>query len=104
MCKSFAHQYVYWPGISKDIETEVSKCTVCRKYKRSNIKEPINQYEIPERPWEKLGADIFKFSKHDYLVVLDYHSKYPEFAKLESKTARCCHHEDEDDILKTRNS
>ena len=47
-CKSFACEYVYWPGISKDIETEVSKCTVCQKYKRSNIKEPINQHEIPE--------------------------------------------------------
>ena len=67
----------------------MSKCTVCQKHKRSNIKEPINQHEIPERPWEKLGADIFTFGKYDYLVVVDYYSKYPEFAKLESKTARC---------------
>ena len=69
----------------------MSKCTVCQKYKRRNIKKPINQHEIRERPWEKLAADIFTFDKYDYLVVVDYYyySKYPEFAKLESKTARC---------------
>ena len=32
---------------------------------------------------------IFTFGKYDYLVVVDYYSKYPKFTKLESKTARC---------------
>ena len=48
-----------------------------------------NLHEIPERPWEKLAADIFTFGKYDYLVVVDYYSKFPEFTKLESKTAGC---------------
>ena len=72
-CKSFPHEDVYWPEISKGIETKVSKCTVCQKYKGSNIKEPINQHEIPEQPWEKLAADIFTFGMYDYLVVVDYY-------------------------------
>ncbi|GFO24396.1 Pol polyprotein [Plakobranchus ocellatus] len=38
-------------------------------------------HEIPNRPWAKLGADIFYFGGHDYLLVVDYFSKYPEIAR-----------------------
>ncbi|GFO34956.1 transposon ty3-i Gag-Pol polyprotein [Plakobranchus ocellatus] len=44
-------------------------------------------HEIPNRPWAKLGADIFHFGGHDYLLVVDYFSKYPEIARLKTKTA-----------------
>ena len=29
-----ARTVMYWPGISKDIEYEVSKCSVCMKYQK----------------------------------------------------------------------
>ena len=39
------------------------------------------------RPWDKLGADHFTFAATDYLIVVDYFSKYPEVIKVKSKCA-----------------
>ena len=44
-------------------------------------------HEIPDRPWAKLGADIFSLKDHDYLVVIDYFFKCPEVEQLTCKTA-----------------
>ena len=57
-CKSQARAVVYWPGMSTAIERMVTKCSVCLKYQRENQKEPLLSHEVPQRPWQKLGADI----------------------------------------------
>ena len=44
-------------------------------------------HEIPDRPWAKVGADIFSFKNQEYLVVVDYYSKFPEVEQLTCKTA-----------------
>ena len=44
-------------------------------------------HAMPTRPWAKLGSDIFEFGGHDYLLVVDYYSKYPEIERLTCKTA-----------------
>ena len=45
-------------------------------------------HEIPSRPWEKLGVDYFTFSNQDYLIIVDYFSKYPEVIPMSFKTAQ----------------
>ncbi|GFN78382.1 Pol polyprotein [Plakobranchus ocellatus] len=100
-CKSRARESIFWSGITKDIELHVHKCNTRAKFRNSNRKEPTISHEIPNRPWAKLGADIFHFGGHDYLLVVDYFSngghdyllvvdyfsKYPEIARLTTKTA-----------------
>ena len=47
-------------------------------------------YEVPQRPWQKLGADIFELNTNSYLhnvVVVDHYSKYPELCLMKDKTA-----------------
>ena len=44
-------------------------------------------HEIPDRPWAQVDADIFSFNEHNYLVVVDYFSKFPEVEQLTCKTA-----------------
>jgi hypothetical protein len=44
-------------------------------------------HEVPSRPWQKVGADIFSLYGKDYLLVVDYYSKYPEVNLLSGKTA-----------------
>ena len=86
-CKTRARVCVYWPAMYKAIEQAVKKYPVCNKHSKGNQKEPMILHEISNRPWEKLGADYFTFAGKDYLLVVDYFSKYPEVVRMNSKTA-----------------
>ena len=46
-------------------------------------KEKIIHHDIPLRPWEVVGADIFHFNNRNYLCVIDYNSKCPIVKRLE---------------------
>ena len=43
---------------------------------------------MPERPWQKVGCDIFSLDEKDYLCTVDYFSGYFEIDHLERKTER----------------
>ena len=86
-CKLKAATVMFWPNMNRDIDLKVAECPICVTYSRSNQREPMIPHELPSRPWAKLGSDIFEFAGKDYLVVVDYFSKYPEVISLPSKTA-----------------
>ena len=44
-------------------------------------------HSVPMRPWDKVGADHFSWAAKNYLLIVDYFSKYPEVIKVESKSA-----------------
>ncbi len=58
--KAQARQVVFWPGMAKDIESMVSKCSTCQKFQPQNQREPLQSHDIPDVPWLRLGADIFE--------------------------------------------
>ena len=71
-CRARAREIMYWPNMFADIEQTVAKCATCATFRRQNNKQPMIPHEVPDRPWAKVGADIFSFKDHDYLVVVDY--------------------------------
>ncbi|MES9901692.1 MAG: RNase H-like domain-containing protein, partial [Sedimenticola sp.] len=87
-CKSRARTSLYWPYMNADIEQTCSSCCICNKYKVSNQKEPLIPHEVPKRAWEKVGMDIFEYKAKDYLLVVDYYSKFIEIRHLHGKTAQ----------------
>ena len=86
-CKSRARAILFWPGMSKDIHQKMSKCATCATYKMKNQKEPMIAHHIPDRPWQKLGADLCEHKGENYLVVVGYYLKFIETALLPNKTA-----------------
>ena len=86
-CKARARGAVFWPGINSAIDELVSKCSTCQQHQRSNQREPLIPQEVPKRPWATVAADIFYYKGKDYLLVVDYFSKYPEVARLSSKNS-----------------
>lgn len=85
-CRERARQAVWWPGLSTQLKNLVESCDICAR-ERVNHKEPLIPSDFPERPWEVIGTDLFDWNNHQYLLVVDYFSRYVEVAKLSSTTS-----------------
>ena len=88
-CKARARVSLYWPLMGVDIEDVVGRCAVCQKYRAANQKEPLIPHSVPALRWQQVALDIMTHKGKDYLVAVDYLSKFPEIALLERKTAAC---------------
>ena len=86
-CKDRARAVLYWPTMTQQIDAMVSDCPVCLRFRKSMLKEPMISHPIPAHPWLKVAADIMSWRGADYLIVVDYFSKYIEFTRLQDKTA-----------------
>lgn len=86
-CRKRAREVMYWPRINQDIANEVSDCSTCLRYQSSNPAEPLKSHSVPDRPYQKVGADLFVCARNDFIVVTDYYSLYPEVIRLHTTTA-----------------
>jgi transposase InsO family protein len=85
-CRRRAREVLFWPGMSEKIAEMVNRCDVCRTYQKRQTKEPLQPHSVPERPWQKIGVDLFTFSQQEYLLLVDYYSKFIEVEWLKSDT------------------
>ncbi|XP_052797485.1 uncharacterized protein K02A2.6-like [Mya arenaria] len=81
-CLRRARDVMFWPGISADITNLVLKCNTCLKHRNSNPKEPLIPLEIPDYPWQIIGTDLFTWENRNYLLIVDYYSRYFEVKEL----------------------
>ena len=65
---------VYWIGLNKEIENHIVRCGPCQINSKSQSKEPVIPIEIPNRPWQKLDAELFFQGGKWYLLICDYYS------------------------------
>lgn len=65
-CIRRPRQYVFWPGMSSEIRKTVEICTVCNSPRTKPSMEPRAQHNVSERPWEKVGTDLFYHSGKPY--------------------------------------
>lgn len=85
-CRARAKESVWWPGIAAQIGQMVDKCETCQKYRVQNC-EPLLPTPLPHRPWQKVGMDLFEWSKKQYLLIIDFFSRYIEVAQLKYMSA-----------------
>ena len=72
-----ARTCVYWSGINGDIEEMISKYGICQEMQHAQRPEPLLQHEVPTRPWQNVGTELFAIGNRNYLIVSDYYSKFP---------------------------
>ena len=88
-----ARESVFWPGITNDIKQLVKDCDICNKFQPEQPKLPLMQPDLPIRPWEKLGIDIFEFKGLTYLMIVDYYSRFLVIRLLSDMSAETiCNH------------
>lgn len=64
--------------MSRDIENFINNCQICDACEVHNSKERLLKHEVPN----KVGIDLFVFKGIDYLVLLDYSSKFVVTEKI----------------------
>lgn len=82
-----ARATIFWPGMSADIKQLADTCEVCQENKPRNQPEPLTQHCEGNRPWEKIGLDLFQLHGKDYLVSVDYVSHFIECDLLTTTTS-----------------
>ena len=85
-CRLRAQMAVWWPGLSRQISDRVKDCRECAEFARPQC-EPMISTTLPDYPWQKVGADLFQIKTDQYILVMDYFSRYPEVMKLSSTTS-----------------
>lgn len=80
-----AQQSIWWPGISQQLEGTITSCRKCLE-KGGVPTEPLTIKPLPDRPWVKVGTDLFYHRGSTYLLVVDYYSKFLEVQQLENGT------------------
>lgn len=81
-CLRRARECVYWLGMNDQIKKYINKCDICRSMDDKQQKETLLSHEVPRRPWEKVGTDLFVFDNKDYLITVDYFSNFWEIDYL----------------------
>lgn len=81
-----ARQLMFWPGMNLDIEQYINNCANCKKFARSNQKEPAINRCVPNHAWDIISVDLFEFGNKDYLIVMDAFSNWIEILALKSKS------------------
>ena len=74
--KKHAHPALLWPPINREIEDMIINCPICLTFHNQQCSEPTIKHPVPQEPWTKLAADLFRLYRHHYLLVVDYNSKF----------------------------
>ena len=83
-CLRRAREAIYWPNMNADMKDYISKCSVCTSTSDCQQKETMMPHDIPDRPWAKVGVDLFSLNNRDYLITVDYYSNFWEVDNLSS--------------------
>ena len=68
---------VYWLGIEVDVMDYIKWFVTCIDNAKMPV-ETLHPYEVPARPWIKIGMDFFQDdSGQKFLIVADYFYKFP---------------------------
>lgn len=85
--KARAKDSVWWPGITTEIDQYVANCNICIK-QRFQAPEPLQATEFPTRPWERLASDLCESNGMQYLITVDYYSRFIDVHRLHSTTSQ----------------
>eukprot|EP00731_Ephydatia_muelleri_P015747 Em0009g171a len=86
-CQLKARISVWWPGILQRIKEVIEGCAEC--VKRSTPRpEPLMPTPLPDYPWQSVAMDLFMLNGANYVLIVDYFSRYPEVIKLKSTSSK----------------
>ena len=86
-CLKKAREFIFWVNYSKDIQEAVERFSLC--HEQQNVLMTNQHYvsKVPPHPWHTLGSNLFYHKQLDFLVVVDYFSKFLIVKKIPNSTS-----------------
>jgi len=84
--RALATLYVWYPGISKEIELIVQQCAVCQELRPCSLDSPPRSWPS-QRVWGRLHVDFASFEGKDLAVLVDATSGWVDAAWVTGPTA-----------------
>ena len=85
-CRERARQSIWWPGLSRQLDELVKNCLECSKAQKQRA-QPLITSSFPELPWQIFATDLFEWKHQNYLLIVNYFSRYIEIALLKGTSA-----------------
>ena len=72
--------------MNTDIEHYIKHHSTCYNFQP---KEQVIHQDIPDKPWEVVGVDMFTLNNKNYICIVDYDSKFQIVKNAEDMSAGC---------------
>ena len=72
--------------LDNDIDNIISSCKQCQDHLPSNPREPIAFKPTPGRPFQELAIDFCAYAGHDFLVLVDCYTDWPDVIHMGHST------------------
>ena len=84
---SRVREVIWWPRMSNAIRQMIEHCETCTEFRPQQKKEPLQPTRLPRGPWDKVAIDLFELKNVQYLLSVDYYSRFPDIRTLSSTRA-----------------
>ena len=87
--KALLRSKVFWPSLSKDVNSMITTCLACQAVIDVNKPEPLKVSPLPKAPWSEISADFHGplRSGEKLFVILDEYSRFPIVHIMKSTNA-----------------
>ena len=83
--KALARNYLWWPGLDKNLEVVVKSCVACQCIRQAPAVAPLHSWLWPTKPWQHVYVDFLgPFQGKWFMVTVDTDSKWPEVEEIPS--------------------
>ena len=87
-CLRRLQECMFRPRMNSQMKDFVGQCDVGLTHRDSQVREPILQRDVSQRPWAKVVAELCHFPGRVLLVVSDYFSIFIEVKSRPQKTPK----------------
>ena len=73
---------IFWHQINRQKDVIVKTCSTCLHNQRKQLGEPMMPSDVSQYLFEIVGTYLFHWNGQDFVLVVDYYSRYWEIQKL----------------------
>ena len=73
---------IFWHQINRQKDVIVKTCSTCLHNQRKQSGEPVMPSDVSQYLFEIVGTYLFHWNGQDFVLVVDYYSRYWEIQKL----------------------